>query len=384
MLDRIIQITITLYSLLLCPLFFGLLCRQFCGRKQDSFRWIYATGYLFLFALFEVLSVPMLNKGYGIGQISTVWYGVTLGVTVLAVLLSLKDLLGILKGWGETLKKTFTCREERPWLLLYGVFAILMIASVFFLTASADDATVEILRTNFDTGTLYQFHPYSQTPYGGTALEKAYAPTELFYAVVIEKTGMDVFRFVEFVIPVFYLPLFFSVFRMLAEVLFTGAGEADLMYGKNGEIAKDDGVPSTKQVKNKERNKQFFLVAVLVFYTAIMFLQRDGAAQVFRNIWMDRTLLCNVAMPFLLYAVLTLLQSRAKKETASAIVLIIIAAFAAQYTFRYGLILSLVMIVPAVVLCLVRSIRGKKAGQGKSRDELSPNDLEKGGEVDDA
>ncbi len=339
---------------LFTPLFLGYVWQIISLRRIKRLSEKYITGYITLFVCFEITVVPMLIENQTIAEIAVVWFprlhviclvAVILAVAVVpfGVVADVKEMLGQKGDTAQThsmeklhdatgLRKTWQSTLLR--ILICGA---VMLFSLFFTVPSEGDATEATIYTNMATDTLYEYQPYSGDPYGGMSLDKQDAPWELFFQVVVEKTGLSVNMVVEMVGGFFLLLLFFATMYELGNAAFAKARTKQVEEQATLSVASD--------MRISYADKTLYLAILL--YLTLTFLDRAASVHVFRNIWNYTTLLTNVMVPIQLIFVLRWV----KENRIIYFLLLLLSAGAAQLLYHYGFMFTLLVeVVPAVIV----------------------------------
>lgn len=329
MLHYFVKAGIILFYFLIFPMLAGMAFQEFCKKKQVFIGDCYIYGYLLLFVLGFLVFEPAIKLGMYFMHAVWLWLGVSIGVGAGFVM--------YLGGRGFHILAE-CAKEIRTWkwqmFLVLALFLALSVCSILFVIPEYSDNTPETILITQATNTMYKYNPYNSELYGGVPNG---APIVMFYAAVCQMTGMTIRNFVHYVLPIFLLPLFFSVYHKISRQLFF----------------------------HEEKKQALFLTFVLVFYAASMYTVRNAEFGVFQNIWEPGTFLYQVLLPYgvsVCVPVMNHCTNRKKMEKNflyRKLPEVILLVCASQFVYHTGASMQIVIIITAAVIVCARRI-GRK------------------------
>lgn len=254
----IIQIAITAYLFLLVPFQIGVLVTGISRKKEKGLAEIFASGYVWMFALFWIQAIVAIRLDKTLNVFSWSYLSSTL-ILVFIGIFRWKHVFKNRNAWFAGLK-------ERKLFLIICIISILL--SVGFTRPDASDATVEIVSTAIQNDSMYRHDAYSGYLTGYVDSEKAFSPIEMLYAVgMLEDTRAD--AFVYYLLPIPLLLLFFAAMHRLACVL----------------------------LEKEEQRQKFELILLLIYWMLAVSGRNSLVTGVFLNCWNGLTLLSVVLIP---------------------------------------------------------------------------------------
>ena len=329
MLHYFVKAGIILFYFLIFPMLAGMAFQEFCKKKQVSFGECYIRGWLLMSLLGLAVFLPAIRFGMYFTYTVFVWIGVSAAAVAGFVI--------YLGGRGFHILAE-CAKEIRTWkwqmFLVLALFLALSVCSILFVIPEYSDNTPETILITQATNTMYKYNPYNSELYGGVPNG---APMVMFYAAVCQMTGMTIRNFVHYVLPIFLLPLFFSVYHKISRQLFF----------------------------HEEKKQALFLTFVLVFYAASMYTVRNAEFGVFQNIWEPETVLYQVLLPYgvsVCVPVMNHCTNRKKMEKDflyRELPEVILPVCASQFVYHTGASMQIVIIITAAVIVCARRI-GRK------------------------
>lgn len=317
---------LAIFWLVAVPAFAGI---PFLGKKKNRiFPEMILTGYLILFSVMEILTLPMTWMKMPL-HVLTACYGAV--SSVLAV-------------WG------FFCLKKRKIISLhlrkirninfYLVLAILVIVlQVMMCTIlahmDADDCFyVATATTDVHTDTIFEINPYTGCKYGILPKRYVLSPFPVFLAVVSQLSGgLHPAIMAHVVFPFVFLPAAYMVQYCLARKWFKDDGKAQGIY--------------------------LFLVALLCGFSGYS-VYNAGNFQMVR-IWQGKALLAATMLPFLLYLCISILLD---KKADYPWGLLVLANISCCHLSSMGIILAPLMTGGFLIVCLIWSREWKCVMKG--------------------
>lgn len=269
-----------LWWLALLPLLLGnLILGVF--RRPDGMILHIVTGYLTLFLVTELVFVPLTLLRQPFHTAVYAQTAILLVLALLSVLLYGKRLLALLKGGARAL-----LHQPAP---LYAAAALVLLQAavyVFFMATDLDDAWYVASATTaqyYDT--LYLNGAY--TGIAVTSLNYRYvlSAMPMLYAFLSEVTGMHAATVAHTILPVFFVPLAYMVYYLLADFLFRG---------------------------RKDNAGIFLCLLSLIHISSYYSVYTQGTFLLIR-IWQGKALLAAVLLPLLFYLCCRVMTQPAQK-----------------------------------------------------------------------
>ena len=197
----------------------------FTGRKQLKISELFLHGYILLFAVMEILVLPMILLKMPLHILTSVYGILAAGFAAGGLLLwkkknSSKNLLG---------------NMERPsiyfWMaVLVIVLQVLMCAAMAHMDAD-DCFYVAAATTDVHTDSFFAVDPYTGCEYRVLPRRYVLSPFPVFLAVASRLSGgMHPAVMAHMVFPVIFLPMAYMVQYCLAEKMFSGERKAKDIY----------------------------------------------------------------------------------------------------------------------------------------------------------
>lgn len=219
----VIKMILAMFWLVVIPAFAGI---PFTGKKKTGFPEIFLSGYLVLFTVMEILTLPMTFLKMPL-HVLTAFYGV-MGAGL--------AIFGMFFFWKkkEDFQPVFR-KKERP-SAYFWVAVVIIILQVAMCTVlahmDADDCFyVATATTDVHTDTIFEVNPYTGCAY--SALPKRYvlSPFPVFLAVVSQLSGgLHPAIMAHMIFPMIFLPLAYMVQSVLAKKWFPGEKKAQGIY----------------------------------------------------------------------------------------------------------------------------------------------------------
>lgn len=286
--------------LFIAPFLMGSLLLKVLARKESGLAARTLTGYLLMFAIFELLTVPLtiLRVPYHV----LVW---TAGV-VYAVL----GLLSLWKcggGIGREILKAVKNSFRQPWTMYAAVLLILAqaLAYVFFMTTDLDDAYyVAAATTAIHYDTLFLNSPYTGMAVETLNLRYVLSPFPMFLAFISSCSGLQPAVMAHTVLPVFLVSLAYVVYYQLGGILFTAkpeTGKESSRRRKEARAAKRNTESTAPDKKEQTRQTGLFLCLLsLIHVYSYYSIYTQGTFMLIR-IWQGKAVLASVLLPCLFY-----------------------------------------------------------------------------------
>lgn len=260
----------------------------FTGRKQLKISELFLHGYILLFAVMEILVLPMILLKMPFHILTSVYGILAAGFAAGGLLLwkkknSSKNLLG---------------NMERPsiyfWMaVLVIVLQVLMCAAMAHMDAD-DCFYVAAATTDVHTDSIFAVDPYTGCEYRVLPRRYVLSPFPVFLAVASRLSGgMHPAVMAHMVFPVIFLPMAYMVQYCLAEKMFSGERKAKDIY--------------------------LLLTACICSFSGYS-VYNTGNFQMVR-IWQGKAVLASVLLPYLLYLCISIFLGEKRKNSWTALFL---------------------------------------------------------------
>lgn len=306
---------LAVFWLILVPVAVGRL--PFVKRRQPLLTERFVSGYLILFSIMEVLTLPMTFLKMPL-HVLVISYG------SIALILALTGVFVTVKA-KDTIRLSGIFDRERIyfWIALILILAQ-MAMCVLLAHMDADDAFYVAQATSgVQTDTIFEIIPYTGQKYYGIASRYILSPFPVFLAVVSQlSAGLHPAIMAHMIFPAVFLPVVYSVQYLLGKKWFPGDKRAQGMY--------------------------LFLTACICSFSAYS-VYNSGSFQMIR-IWQGKALLASAFLPLLLYICQSVLM---EKKPEYPWVLLAMADLSCCLLSSMGIILGTMMLGVFLLLCLV-------------------------------
>lgn len=323
----LIKILIIIYYFLLIPALLGFAWNKIMKKVDGNFFDIYIHGYLLMFAFFFVFVTSYACENYAFSQMVRIWSVISVLLPAVALVYVIREIPDFV---GRNMKKGLHLQGIGK--AAVGISLILIVISILFVVPSYQDDTTETVMTTLATDTIYVRDSYTDDTMSDVMRnKKIHAPIQMLYAVVCRYTGIHPAKMIHYVLPVFFLLLFYAVYAKIACQLF----------------------------EKDEKKRSIFLILINVLYMVSIYTKRDAVFSVFQNIWMPETLLYNCIMPFAICVCVEMMNRlmHCKPEKTELILYacsFFELALAAQSVYYMGSFMVSFLFVCAVIIVFVR------------------------------
>ncbi len=221
----ILQIVILLFFMAVIPLALGAGMTAFLQKEKRNVCLMLVSGYMVMFALFQIIAIPMIEKMCTLTALVWVFsitciVGAVLGGTIWWVKV----------GKRPVLREVTENRKDHAATVLWILFGILLLVqllmAVFFVFADGDDAYYVAAATVAEASDkMYRILPYTGGP---TSLDYRHslAPLPMYIAFLARVTGLHTATVAHIMMQVFLIPLTYCVYGLLGDKLFKGKKRA--------------------------------------------------------------------------------------------------------------------------------------------------------------
>ena len=199
------------------PFCMGMLPVRYMKEEHKSFGMVWLSGWMMMFAVFEVLVVPFIVREASFSM-AIQCYTVVIGIlAVLFLFLGRSTVPGCLRKW----------KEARPdWgqaMIMFLVLTLIILQLIFAFYMQyldGDDSFfVATSLTSQHTDTMYRFTPYYGAN-GGLDIRHALSPEPIFMAWLSEVSGIHVTIICHSYISILFLILMYCIYGQVGSQLF--------------------------------------------------------------------------------------------------------------------------------------------------------------------
>ena len=199
------------------PFCMGMLPVRYMKEEHKSFGMVWLSGWMMMFAVFEVLVVPFIVREASFSM-AIQCYTVVIGIlAVLFLFLGRSTVPACLRKW----------KEARPdWgqaMIMFLVLTLIILQLNFALYMQyldGDDSfSVATSLTSQHTDTMYRFTPYYGAN-GGLDIRHALSPEPIFMAWLSEVSGIHVTIICHSYISILFLILMYCIYGQVGSQLF--------------------------------------------------------------------------------------------------------------------------------------------------------------------
>lgn len=266
---------LAIFWLMVIPVFIGVLLMA--GKNNRRLEEYFIGGYLFMFSLMELLTLPLTWMKAPL-HILTMLYG---GIIFFL------GAAGMIRFYKQKEKHIFTRMEQKYsayfWIALL-VIAAQIVMCVLMAHMDADDSFyVASATTDIHTDTIFEVNPYNGRVYGKIPSRYVLSPFPVFLAVVSQLSGgLHPAIMAHMVYPAVFLIMAYAVQRLLSRYLY----------------------PNDRQA----RDIYLLIVACICSFSAYS-VYNAGCFQMVR-IWQGKAVLASVMIPLLIYLCLTIVMEK--------------------------------------------------------------------------
>ncbi len=199
------------------PFCMGMLPVRYMKEEHKSFVMVWLSGWMMMFAVFEVLVVPFIVREASFSM-AIQCYTVVIGIlAVLFLFLGRSTVPACLRKW----------KEARPdWgqaMIMFLVLTLIILQLIFAFYMQyldGDDSFfVATSLTSQHTDTMYRFTPYYGAN-GGLDIRHALSPEPIFMAWLSEVSGIHVTIICHSYISILFLILMYCIYGQVGSQLF--------------------------------------------------------------------------------------------------------------------------------------------------------------------
>lgn len=212
----ILKIVLSFIILIIIPEVLGLLFTKFM-KEKNNLLWAFVIGYLFEFASFELIYLPMYFADCSFKTVQYTWSAVILISVVASVILNRKR-------FKELLTINLKILKDMPDLIL--VFAVLLVIQIYvpvthMQTIDLDDAFyTATTTTTIETNTMFKVDAYTGTSkYGNRPVRYSLSGLSIYFAALSEILNIHPATLQHTVWPAVAVILEFAVYALIGNKL---------------------------------------------------------------------------------------------------------------------------------------------------------------------
>ena len=306
---------LAVFWLILVPVAVGRL--PFVKRRQPLLAERFVSGYLILFSIMELLTLPMTF-------LKTPMHVLVISYGIIALLLAAGGIFATVKQRDKIrIKDIFGTENIYLWAVMLLILAQIAMC-VFLAHMDADDAFyVAQATTDVQTDTIFEVIPYTGLKYYGLPSRYVLSPFPVFLAVVSQLSmGLHPAIMAHMIFPAVFLLAVYCVQYLLGRKWFADDRRGQGMY--------------------------LFLVACIASFSAYS-VYNAGSFQMVR-LWQGKAVLASVFLPLLFYLCQSILM---EKKAEYPWLLLAMADLSCCLLSSMGIILGTLMLGVFLLLCLV-------------------------------
>lgn len=200
------------------PVLIGMLLTRKMENEKYSFKMAAVYGYTAIFALFELIALPLIFAGAPFLVLLYSFAGVLGGLAVVSLVLQIRRTREMVSYQRQGLRKI-------PWSMYLAVFliAVQVICYVVWMIQDLDDAFyVATATTTVETNSMFRFNAYTGDLMKRLPSRYVLSPFPIFLAFISQCVRMHPAAVAHTVMPVFFVPLAYMVYGLIGQKLFKG------------------------------------------------------------------------------------------------------------------------------------------------------------------
>lgn len=211
------------------PLCVGAIPAAFVDNKQRDAGFMWITGYIIMWAVFQLISVPVIL----LEKMGDTYFGyVVFLFGVSCVVLGVAGvILWLWKAWKKPYESPHMSKKEMVmWLIFAVLLGIQLVASVTMRYADGDDAFyVAVATLTESSNSMYKLSPYN---YGAMDLNARYglAPFPIWIAFLAKVSGVSTAIVAHTVVGTVLILVTYVIYGQIAGLLFTEKREARPLF----------------------------------------------------------------------------------------------------------------------------------------------------------
>ena len=305
--------------LCIVPFCMGALLLSFLKREEDGVAQCMVTGYFIMFAVCQILVVPLI-----LTEVPFHVFSQTLAVIYL--ILAAAGLARTRKWIWKMLTGSFRDLLHHSWTVYAAAAAVLVQAYYYvqYMVTNLDDAYyVAVATTAIQTDTMYRYSPYTGRAVTGFNLRYCLSPFSMFQAALSRWIGVHPSTLDHTILAPALVIVAYLVYYCMGKLLF--AGEDHIQQKKD----------STEKLTGL-----FILFLSMIHVTSYYCIRNQGSVLLVR-IWQGKATLASVLIPFLFYHCYRMAK---RPEEKGNLLILLITMFSCCLVSSMGIALPVVML----------------------------------------
>ena len=257
----------SLLYFLIIPLILGLGILQLSKKEKDNILLGIIIGYIYSFAVYEFLAIPMIFLKTDFITLTGVWQFIMLISTIAAFIMSLRSVFNIFKN---NIKRF----SETPKKLLFIVVLLVAIQAFIgfaFMHEDYDDSNFVAKATiALDTNSLYKYDDKG-LEYEILPSRHVLSPFPIFTATTAKILGIHPAIVAHTVYPPVFIILAYIVYFLIADIL----------------------------LKNDKNMKYIFMIFLSIIYIFGAYSQWSNFVFLLYRVWQGKALIANIFIPII-------------------------------------------------------------------------------------
>lgn len=303
----------------LIPFLLGVLVLSFLKREQDGIPECFTTGYFTMFAVCQVIAVPLiLNK--------IAFHVFCMGLTIIYLVMAVAGALTGRKWIWKMMCSFFANLFHHAWTV-YAAAAAVMIQAYYYIqymVTNLDDAYfVAVATTALETDTMYCFSPYTGKAVDALNLRYCLSPFYIYQAFLSKLINVHPSTLAHTILAPALVIAAYMVYISMGRLLFAP------QYGK------------TEKSQDTEQMTGLFILFLSMVHVTSYYCMRNQGSVLLVRIWQGKATLAAVLIPFLFYHCYRMAQ---KEQEKGNLLLLLIATLACCLVSSMGIALPVVML----------------------------------------
>ncbi len=259
------------------PFLLGLLYTRFVEKEQDNILMHMAAGYVIMFGVFEILTLPLIFMGQSLSLLTGIYGGIMGAACIASLVLNYKRIPGIICKTVFAVKSFTLC----IWAQLLLIAGQILVYMRYQYTNSDDAFFVASATTSLATNTIFAYNPYTGAAYAKLPSRYVLSPFYAFTAVMSKLTEIHP--------AIVAHTVFMIVFLLLAYAVYALIGRALLSY-------------------NMEK-VGYFMVVLSALNIFAAYSERTSSLFLLIRLWQGKAILAGILLPMVLYLAIRLFLS---------------------------------------------------------------------------
>jgi len=299
------------------PLLMGVLLTELTDKERTIGR-TYVYGWISLFAVMEIISLPIIFMGKSLTVFTVIVSVICLIIIGAGVFVSRKNIVIYAKNTFELIKKSGLF-----WVIPIGLIAVQMFFCFMKVHSNADDAFyLATANTAVATDSIFKFNPYTGELYTAFPARYVLSPLPVFYAVISKLSGLHIAIVAHTLIPVVLIMVTYFVYIMIGRSLF----ENDM----------------------KKTGVFIFFVALIFSFSAIT--THTTGVVFLTKLWQGKAMLAAFLVPLIMS---TLFECKDKRIDVKNCILLMVILLACSFVSSMGILLGPLCLAMALLAYLI-------------------------------